>query len=41
MKGKSKTGLVPEISARLKDRPEQQTVTGPLVASGALQQDDV
>lgn len=32
MKRKSKTELLPEISVRLKDIPEQQTVTGPLVA---------
>lgn len=31
MKRKSKTELLPEISVRLKDIPEQQAVTGPLV----------
>lgn len=31
MKRKSKTELLPEISVRLKDIPEQLTVTGPLV----------
>ena len=31
MKRKSKTELLPEISVCLKDIPEQQAVTGPLV----------